>query len=107
MLSALGNGVKGGRWYALVDKVFAPNTLAAAWTKVRANKGVAGVDGQSIERFAARAEEYLAELSRALREVRTDRRLSSGSTSRRAMAGRGRWAFRRSRTALSSRPSGS
>ena len=68
MLSALGNGVKGGRWYALVDKVFAPNTLAAAWTKVRANKGVAGVDGQSIERFAARAEEYLAELSRALRE---------------------------------------
>ena len=68
MLSALGNGVKGGKWYALVDKVFAPNTLAAAWTKVRANKGVAGVDGQSIERFAARAEEYLAELSRALRE---------------------------------------
>ena len=68
MLSALGNGVKGGRWYALVDKVFAPNTLAAAWTKVRANKGVAGVDGQSIERFAARAEEYLAELSSALRE---------------------------------------
>jgi len=68
MLSALGNGVKGGRWYALVDKVFAPNTLAAAWTKVRANKGAAGVDGQSIERFAARAEEYLAELSSALRE---------------------------------------
>ncbi len=68
MLSALGNGVKGGRWYALVDKVFAPNTLAAAWTKVRTNKGAAGVDGQSIERFAARAEEYLAELSSALRE---------------------------------------
>src|SRR5208337_1356801 len=68
MLSALGNGVKGGRWYALVDKVFAPNTLAAAWTKVRANKGAAGVDGQSIERFAAKAEDYLAELSAALRE---------------------------------------
>ena len=67
-IDALGNGVKGGRWYALVDKVFALNTLAAAWTRVRANKGVAGVDGQSIERFAARAEEYLAELSRALRE---------------------------------------
>src|SRR5271166_5988266 len=68
MLSALGNGVKGGRWYALVDKVFAPKTLAAAWTKVRANKGAAGVDGQSIERFAAKAEDYLAELSAALRE---------------------------------------
>ena len=68
MLSALVNGVKGGKWYALMDKVFAPETLAAAWTKVRANKGAAGVDGQSIERFEARADLYLAELSTALRE---------------------------------------
>jgi RNA-directed DNA polymerase len=57
----------GGKWYALIDKVLAPKTLEAAWIKVRANKGAAGVDGQSIERFAARAEEYLAELSAALR----------------------------------------
>src|SRR6202046_5262706 len=68
MLSALVNGVKGGKWYALMDKVFAPDTLAAAWTKVRSNKGAAGVDGQSIERFEARAGLYLAELSAALRE---------------------------------------
>src|SRR5262245_55931695 len=68
MLSALGNGVKGGKWYSLMDKVFAPKTLAVAWTRVRANKGAAGVDGQSIERFAARADVYLAELSAALRE---------------------------------------
>ncbi len=68
MLSALGNGVKGGKWFSLMDKVFAPKTLAAAWTKVRANRGAAGVDGQSIERFAAKAEDYLAELSAALRE---------------------------------------
>ena len=68
MLSALGNGVKGGKWYALIDKVYAPATLALAWTKVKANKGAAGVDGQSIERFAAQAERYLSELSRALRE---------------------------------------
>jgi RNA-directed DNA polymerase len=67
MLSALVNGVKGGKWYALVDKVYAPGTLAAAWTKVRANKGAAGVDGQSIERFEIRADKYLAELSAALR----------------------------------------
>ena len=39
-------------------------------TKVRANKGAAGVDGQSIERFAARQDDYLAELSAALREGR-------------------------------------
>jgi len=68
MLSALVNGVKGGKWFSLMDKVFAPKTLAVAWTKVRANKGAAGVDGQSIERFAARAEVYLSELSAALRE---------------------------------------
>jgi RNA-directed DNA polymerase len=67
MLSALSNGVKGGKWFSLMDKVFAPKTLAAAWTKVRANKGAAGVDGQSIERFAAKAEDYLAELSAVLR----------------------------------------
>src|ERR1700735_5220663 len=68
MLSALVNGVKGGKWYALMDKVFAPDTLAAAWTKVRANKGAAGVDGQSIERFEARGGLYLGELSAGLRE---------------------------------------
>ena len=67
MLSALGNGVKGGKWYSLMDKVYAPKTLAVGWTKVRANKGAAGVDGQSIGRFAAKAELYLSELSTALR----------------------------------------
>ena len=68
MLSALVNGVKGGKWFSLMDKVFAPKTLAVAWTKVRANKGAAGVDGQSIERFAAKADVYLSELSAALRD---------------------------------------
>ena len=68
MVSALENGVKGGRWYSLMDKVCAPATLAVAWAKVRANRGAAGVDGVSIERFAARSELYLAELARALRE---------------------------------------
>lgn len=68
MLSALVNGVKGGRWYSLIDKVCAPATLALAWKKVQANGGAAGVDGQSVERFAAKAEEYLSELAMALRE---------------------------------------
>jgi RNA-directed DNA polymerase len=67
MVSALENGVKGGVWYSVMDKVYAPATLAAAWAKVRANGGAAGVDKQSVERFAAHADEYLAELSRALR----------------------------------------
>ena len=68
MVSALVNGVKGGRWYSLMDKVYAPDTLEAAWEKVQANEGAAGVDGQSIERFEAQAQLYLTELSTALRE---------------------------------------
>jgi len=68
MVSALVNGVKGGRWFSLIDKVWAPATLALAWTKVRANKGAAGVDGQSLERFAANSEKYLSELSIALKD---------------------------------------
>lgn len=68
MVSALENGVKGGRWYSLIDKVSALATLEAAWEKVRANAGAAGVDRQSIERFAANEDLYLAELAAALRE---------------------------------------
>jgi RNA-directed DNA polymerase len=68
MVSALVNGVKGGRWYSLMDKVYAPDTLEAVWEKVWANDGAAGVDGQSLERFAAQDELYLTELAIALRE---------------------------------------
>src|SRR6266702_3487971 len=68
MVLALVNGVKGGRWFSLMDKVFAPATLEAAWEKVWANDGAAGVDRQSIERFEAQEEIYLKELSTALRE---------------------------------------
>src|SRR6201997_4726883 len=66
MVSALGNGVKGGKWYSLMYKVVRPTTLAAAWQKVARNQGAAGVDGQSIERFAAQAERYLQELQLSL-----------------------------------------
>ncbi len=68
MLSALVNGVKGGKWFSLMDKVFAPKTLAVAWAKVRANKGAAGVDGQSIEQVRGEGRLYLSELSAALRD---------------------------------------
>jgi RNA-directed DNA polymerase len=67
MVSALGNGVKGGKWFSLVDKIVRPATLEAAWRKVERNKGSIGIDGQSIERFAAGAELYLAELHETLK----------------------------------------
>ena len=66
MLAALDNGVKGGKWFSLIDKVYRSATLQAAWRKVAANAGAAGVDGQSVERFADGAEVYLDELKQAL-----------------------------------------
>ncbi len=66
MVSALGNGVKGGKWFSLIDKVVRPATLDIAWQRVARNKGAAGVDGQSIERFSRRSDMYLAELQASL-----------------------------------------
>jgi RNA-directed DNA polymerase len=67
MVSALGNGVKGGKWFSLIDKVVRPATLEAAWRRVARNKGAAGVDGQSVERFARQSERYLLELHTELK----------------------------------------
>jgi RNA-directed DNA polymerase len=67
MLAALGNGVRGGKWFSLIDKVYRPETLGAAWKKVAKNAGAAGVDGQSVKQFEFRAEVYLAELEQALK----------------------------------------
>lgn len=70
MLAALENGVSGGKWYSLMDKVSASRTLQAAWERVAANRGAAGVDGMSIKQFQAKEQAYLEELSQALREGR-------------------------------------
>ncbi len=70
MVSALGNGVKGGKWFSLVDKVIRPTTLGIAWEQVERNKGSSGIDGVSVERFAAGAERYLAELHEDLKSGR-------------------------------------
>jgi RNA-directed DNA polymerase len=37
----------------LVDKVYQWKNLEMAWEKVKANPGSGGVDGQSLEAFAA------------------------------------------------------
>ncbi len=66
MVSALGNGVKGGKWFSLIDKVVRPATLDIAWQRVARNKGAAGVDGQGIERFSHQSERYLAALQASL-----------------------------------------
>lgn len=48
MLTALEEGVKGGKWYSLMDKVSTLPNLRAAFKQVKANKGAAGVDHQTI-----------------------------------------------------------
>jgi len=70
MLAALGNGVKGGKWFSLIDKVYRDTTLQAAWQRVKANGGAAGVDEQSVRDFERHAERYLAELGQMLQEGR-------------------------------------
>jgi len=68
MLTALEQGVKGGKWFSLMDKVYAVRNLEAAFTKVRRNRGSAGVDHQTVEAFEMRREENLARLHAMLKE---------------------------------------
>ena len=45
MLAALSRGLKGNKWFSLIDKVMATKTLELAWAKVQSNAGGCGVDG--------------------------------------------------------------
>ena len=62
MLEALEKGVKGEVWFSLIDKVYRPTTLHAAWKAVRRNGGSAGTDHESVERFEQKLEENIAKL---------------------------------------------
>ena len=67
MLTALAQGVKGGKWHSLIDKLHPIATLRAAFTKVRANRGAAGVDHVSIDDYASDLDANLERLSESLR----------------------------------------
>lgn len=59
------------RYASLYDKVYRPDVLREAWTRVSAKGGSAGVDGKSIEWIREYGvERYLEELGTALRERR-------------------------------------
>ena len=68
MLTALEAGVKGGKWFSLMDKVDALANLRAAFAEVKANGGAAGVDHQTVERFEQHLDENLEKLSQLLRD---------------------------------------
>ncbi len=67
MLTALETGVKGGKWFSLIDKVHPVRTLNAAFYQVADNKGAAGVDHVTVEGFKLRLDENLKKLSEDLR----------------------------------------
>ncbi|HVV70074.1 MAG TPA: group II intron reverse transcriptase/maturase [Verrucomicrobiae bacterium] len=73
MLVALETGVKGGKWYSLIDKVWNEANLLSAWLAVAANDGAAGVDRQSVAAFQARCQSELGRLSEEIREGRYKR----------------------------------
>ncbi len=70
MLAALERGVKGGRWFSLIDKVYPEDLLKAAFAKVAANQGAAGVDHVTIAHYEGHLEENLGQLSTDLRTGR-------------------------------------
>lgn len=67
MLEALERGVKGGKWFSLIDKVYAERTLAMGWEKVKSNAGACGVDGITVERFEKQAETRLLAVNEHLK----------------------------------------
>lgn len=66
MLTALEVGVKGGKWFSLMDKVYRRANLLAAFARVKANQGAAGVDHQTIEMFEQNLEANLERLAAEL-----------------------------------------
>ncbi len=67
MLEALERGVKGGKWFSLIDKIYAERTLALGWEKVRSNAGSCGVDGITVARFDKQAERRLLVVNEQLK----------------------------------------
>lgn len=51
MVATLERGIKGGKWYSLIDKVWKLENLQSAARQVQANGGAAGVDGMSCEAY--------------------------------------------------------
>jgi RNA-directed DNA polymerase len=70
MLEALERGLKGGKWFCLIDKVSASTTLQLAWEGVKSNGGSAGVDGISVQRFTKDCQNRLLAVSEHLKARR-------------------------------------
>jgi RNA-directed DNA polymerase len=68
MLAALARGVKGNKWFSLIDKVASVRTLELAWAKVQSNAGSCGVDGITVGRFEKDSQSRLLAVNEHLKK---------------------------------------
>lgn len=68
MLETLERGVRGGKWFSLIDKVYREDNLRAAFKRVAANKGAAGVDHETVTHYARHLETHIKALGERLKE---------------------------------------
>lgn len=68
MLKTLVRGVKGGKWFSLIDKVYSLRNLRSAFTQVKQNRGGAGVDHKTIAMFEDQLVDGLERLSKTLKD---------------------------------------
>src|SRR5262249_60234170 len=54
--------------HSLIDKVYKRKNLEMAWETVKANRGSGGVDGQSLEGFAAQLDRQVDRLQSELKK---------------------------------------
>src|SRR6202161_503715 len=54
--------------HSLIDKVYQRKNLEMAWETVKANRGSGGVDGQSLDGFAAQLDRPLDRVQSELKE---------------------------------------
>jgi RNA-directed DNA polymerase len=68
MLVALERGLKGNKWFSLIDKVSTERTLQLAWEKVKSNAGACGVDGITTGHFEQNSQSRLLAVNEHLRK---------------------------------------
>jgi RNA-directed DNA polymerase len=68
MLTALQRGVKGGRWFSLIDKVYNEGNMLVAFKSVACNKGAAGVDHVSIKDYERHLSHNIRKTCESLKE---------------------------------------
>ena len=62
--------LKRNKWYSLIDKIWNLNNLEDAFSKVKENRGAAGIDRVSIVQFEKQRQQNLLEIQRLLKEKR-------------------------------------